>query len=114
MADADADAIYRTNLHRLMFANEANIDALAVHLQKSNVRQARFRSRRLASTSEIRDNLPRLSAQLAAIWGSKDATATPSPEARIAILRAPSTGHAVGRHRGSWPLGDVRSGAGIQ
>ena len=106
MTEGDADAIYRTNLHRLMFANEANIDALAIRLQKSNVRQARFRSRRLASTSEIRDNLPNLKARLGAIWGSKDATATPSPDARIAILRAhqPEMSAAIIEGAGHWVM----------
>ncbi len=106
MAEADADAIYRTNLHRLMFANDANIDALAVHLQKSNVRQARFRSRRMASTSEIRDNLPNLKARLGAIWGGKDATATPSPDARITILRAhqPEMPAAIIEGAGHWVM----------
>ncbi len=87
MSAGEIDQVYRTNLERLMFADPANIDDLAVHLQKDNVRQARFRSRRLASTAEIRENLPRIKAPLAAIWGSRDATALPSPEARIAILR---------------------------
>ena len=106
MAEKDVDAVYRTNLHRLMFADAANIDDLAVHLQKSNVRQARFRSRRLASTSEIRDNLPRSKARLGAIWGSKDATATPSPEARIALLRAhqPDMPSAIIDGAGHWVM----------
>ena len=106
MAETEVDAIYRTNLHRLMFADAANIDELSVHLQKSNVRQARFRSRRLASTSEIRDNLPKIKARLGAIWGSKDATATPSPEARIEVLRMhqPDMPAAVIENAGHWVM----------
>ena len=106
MSEDDVDAVYRTNLRRLMFADEANIDALAIHLQKMNVRQARFRSRRLASTSEIRDNLPRISARLAAIWGSRDATATPSPDARVALLRAhqPDMPSSIIEGAGHWVM----------
>jgi pimeloyl-ACP methyl ester carboxylesterase len=51
---AEIAAVFRQNLAVLMFADPANIDALAVHLQGENIKRARFRSRPFAAT----DNLP--------------------------------------------------------
>ena len=106
MSAAEINNVYRTNLRRLMFSDDANIDDLAVHVQKINVRQARFRSRKLASTAQIRENLPRVKAPLAAIWGSKDATALPSPEARIAVLQEhqPDLPFAIIDGAGHWVM----------
>ena len=87
MSADEVSSVYRTNLERLMFADPSNVDDLAVHIQTENVANARFRSRRFASTAELRDNLPKIRAPLAAIWGRRDATALPSPEERIAVLR---------------------------
>ena len=80
--------VHRTNLARLMFLNPTRIDDLAVYIQAENIRRARFKSRAFASTNEIPETLPDVTAQLRAIWGAGDVLATPSVEARYDILRA--------------------------
>ena len=87
MSRAESDAVNRTNLARLMFAEPGRIDALAVHVHSENIRRARFKSRAFASTGEIAETLPRVAAPLRAIWGGRDVLATPSVEARYDILR---------------------------
>ncbi len=81
------DELHRRNLASLMFANPALIDATAIRIQAANIANARFRSRAFAKTDEIAVNLPRVKAPVRAIWGEKDVLATPSLEARFAILR---------------------------
>jgi pimeloyl-ACP methyl ester carboxylesterase len=80
-------AVYRQNLEVLMFADPRNIDALAIHLQIENVRRARFRSRAFAATDELARALADVPARLGTIWGTRDAIARPSLEARLDILR---------------------------
>jgi pimeloyl-ACP methyl ester carboxylesterase len=87
MDAAEIAAVYRQNLSELMFADPANIDALAVHLQAQNVGRARFRSRPFAATDGLARALERVSAPLQTIWGTRDIVARPSLEARLAVLR---------------------------
>jgi pimeloyl-ACP methyl ester carboxylesterase len=87
MSPAEIAAVYRQNLEVLMFADERNIDALAVHIQIENIRRARFRSRPFAATDDLARALGAVRAPLKTIWGSRDIIARPSLEARLAILR---------------------------
>ena len=87
MTDAERDAAHTETLAMLMIAEPSRIDALAVHLQRENVRRSRFRSRPFALGDEIRRHLPRVTAPLRAIWGARDQIAVPSVEARFAVLR---------------------------
>jgi pimeloyl-ACP methyl ester carboxylesterase len=87
MTDADLRQVHAYNLGLLMIRESARIDALAIDIQASNVRQARFRSRSFAGTDEIRRNLHRVTVPLNAIWGELDQIATPGVEARYAVLR---------------------------
>jgi 2-hydroxy-6-oxonona-2,4-dienedioate hydrolase len=87
MTDAESNAVHRVNLERLMFADPARIDALAIYTHAINIRRARFKSRAFASTNEIPEALPFVTAKLRAIWGAQDVLATPSVEARYDILR---------------------------
>ena len=80
-------AVYRQNLEVLMFADPRNIDALAIHLQVENVRRARFRSRAVCSHRRAGARAGRCPRQLSTIWGTRDAIARPSIEARLDILR---------------------------
>ena len=50
MSAEEIAAVYRQNLAVLMFADPANIDPLAIHLQAENIKRARFRSRPFAAT----------------------------------------------------------------
>jgi pimeloyl-ACP methyl ester carboxylesterase len=87
MSATEIAAVYRQNLAVLMFADPANIDALAVHLQAENIKRARFRSRPFAPTDNLARALADVSAPLKTIWGTRDIIARPSLEARLDILR---------------------------
>ncbi len=87
MSAAEIAAVYRQNLAVLMFADPANIDALAIHLQAENIKRARFRSRPFAPTDNLARALAEVSAPLKTIWGTRDIIARPSLDARLDILR---------------------------
>jgi 2-hydroxy-6-oxonona-2,4-dienedioate hydrolase len=87
MTEAESNEVHRINLQRLMFADPARIDPLAIYSHAINIRRARFKSRAFASTNEIPEALPFVTAKLRAIWGAQDVLATPSVEARYDILR---------------------------
>jgi pimeloyl-ACP methyl ester carboxylesterase len=87
MSAAEIAATFRQNLEVLMFANPANIDALAIHLQAQNIARARFRSRPFAATDLLARALEHVTAPLKTIWGTRDIVARPSLEARLDILR---------------------------
>jgi pimeloyl-ACP methyl ester carboxylesterase len=100
------DALHRRNLASLMFADTANIDDTAVSIQATNIANARFRSRAFAKTDEIAVNLPRVKAPLRAVWGERDVLATPSIDARFAILRRghPELATRIIRDAGHWAM----------
>jgi pimeloyl-ACP methyl ester carboxylesterase len=87
MSATEIAAVYRQNLAVLMFADPANIDALAIHLQAENIKRARFRSRPFAPTDNLARALADVSAPLKTIWGTRDIIARPSLDARLDILR---------------------------
>jgi pimeloyl-ACP methyl ester carboxylesterase len=87
MSTQEIAAVFRQNLEVLMFADPANIDALAVHLQAENVRRARFRSRPFAAGDGLARALERVPAPLKTIWGTRDVIALSSLETRLAVLR---------------------------
>jgi pimeloyl-ACP methyl ester carboxylesterase len=87
MTDAELRRVHADNLQVLMIREPSRIDALAIDIQASNVRQARFRSRPFAGTDEIKRNLHRVKVPLNAIWGALDQIATPGVEIRYAVLR---------------------------
>ncbi len=87
MTEAEEAAVFRQNLEVLMFADPANIDALAVHLQAENVKRGRFHSRPFAATDALARALADIRAPLKTIWGTRDIIARPSLEARLDILR---------------------------
>jgi pimeloyl-ACP methyl ester carboxylesterase len=87
MSAAEIAAVFRQNLAVLMFADPANIDALAIHLQAENIARARFRSRPFAATDSLARALADVKAPLKTIWGTRDIIARPSLETRLEILR---------------------------
>jgi pimeloyl-ACP methyl ester carboxylesterase len=87
MTPAEVAAVYHQNLAVLMFADPANIDALAVHIQAENIKRARFRSRPFAATDTLARALADVTAPVSTIWGTRDIIARPSLEARLDILR---------------------------
>jgi 2-hydroxy-6-oxonona-2,4-dienedioate hydrolase len=87
MSPAEVAAAFRQNLEVLMFADPANIDALAIHLQAENIARARFRSRPFAATDTLARALEHVTAPLKTIWGTRDIVARPSIEMRLEVLR---------------------------
>jgi 2-hydroxy-6-oxonona-2,4-dienedioate hydrolase len=87
MTPAETEAVFHQNLAVLMFADPANIDALAIHLQGENIKRARFRSRPFAATDNLARALEKVTASLKTIWGTCDIIARPSIETRLEILR---------------------------
>ena len=87
MSAEDIAGVYRQNLAVLMFADPANIDALAIHLQAENIKRARFRSRPFAATDALAVALADVTAPLNTIWGTRDIIARPSLDLRLDILR---------------------------
>jgi 2-hydroxy-6-oxonona-2,4-dienedioate hydrolase len=87
MGDAELRQVHAINLAALMIREPDRIDGMAIDIQASNVRRARFRSRPFAGTDEIKRNLHRVNVPLNAIWGALDQIAAPGVDQRYAVLR---------------------------
>jgi 2-hydroxy-6-oxonona-2,4-dienedioate hydrolase len=70
-------AAHRRNLGILMIHDPDEIDALAVHAQKTNAERSRVRGKHVSNTGALADCLPGFRGRLAGIWGEYDATAAP-------------------------------------
>ena len=75
LPSAEADAIHRENLARLMLHKSASIDELAVYIHGDNLARHRFRSRSMAGSNDLAEVLPDIRAHLVGIWGEYDVTA---------------------------------------
>jgi pimeloyl-ACP methyl ester carboxylesterase len=81
-------AAHRTNLAILMFADPANIDDLAIHIQATNTPNARIKSRFIAVTDVLAKALPDVTARLAGIWGERDSYAHAYMTERLQLFHA--------------------------
>jgi 2-hydroxy-6-oxonona-2,4-dienedioate hydrolase len=88
MSETEIVATQRRNLAVLMFADPAKIDDLAIHLQITNTRRARLRSRPIARSDTLRRILPQVPSRLGVLFGEHDITAAPYIEEKLAFLRA--------------------------
>lgn len=79
---------HRANLQRIMIANPARIDALAIAIQDWNVRHSRLDSPALIAQRPLALSLPQLRVPVNAIWGERDQIAYYTLQDRIAALRA--------------------------
>lgn len=106
ISTAELREIHRINLSRLMIADTAKIDQLAILIQYENTRRARMKSRRLALTDSLAQALHRgAPKRLHAIWGERDQSAGTYIPEREAVLRSlcpdlrsrlvPNAGHWV-------------------
>ncbi|HEY8611434.1 MAG TPA: alpha/beta fold hydrolase [Roseomonas sp.] len=96
---------HRTNLARMMIADPAKIDALALALQDWNSRHARLDTRGFAAEGALRRALGQLRTPANAVWGAEDQPAywglrerqealrALCPDARIRIV--PKAGHWI-------------------
>lgn len=81
--------VLHTNLARLMLAQPASIDELALHIQKENTRRARVKSRTFAASDTLAQALRRACPRrLFAIWGEQDAVAKGYFAEREAFFRS--------------------------
>ena len=77
MSPAELETAHRHNLAIIMFANPDNIDDLAVYLQTQSVRRGRTKSLPIARTDPLARALPKVTAEIKAIYGElDDATGT--------------------------------------
>jgi pimeloyl-ACP methyl ester carboxylesterase len=77
----------RRNLELLMFADPAQIDGVAIHMQILNTTRARTKSRFMSKAGVLSDCLPKITTRLNAIWGEFDSTAYPYMDERETLLR---------------------------
>ncbi len=94
---------HRTNLNRLMIADPAKIDELAIAIQDWNTVRSRLRTPAMSRSGVIMRAIDQLQSPLNGMWGELDAPANPKGPERVAILRAhrpeadirliPKTGH---------------------
>jgi pimeloyl-ACP methyl ester carboxylesterase len=81
-------AAHRINLARLMIADPARIDDLALAIQDWNTRHSRLKSPPVSRGTFLRDALPTARCPVNGIWGSLDAPSLPDIAVRGAALRA--------------------------
>ena len=100
----EALRVHRHNLGRLMIADPAKIDELAVYIQSQNAPRGRVRSRRFSRADTLARALPLVKARLDGIWGERDATAYPHLDERARVLRGfqPSARFEVIAGAGHW------------
>jgi pimeloyl-ACP methyl ester carboxylesterase len=94
---------HRTNLSRLMIADPAKIDDLAIAIQDWNTVRSRLKTPAISRSGAILRAIDELKSPLNGMWGELDAPANPKGPERVATLRArkpdadirliPGTGH---------------------
>jgi pimeloyl-ACP methyl ester carboxylesterase len=94
---------HRVNLGRLMIADPAKIDDLAIVIQDWNTVRSRLRTPQISRSGAIMRAIDRLQSPLNGMWGEFDAPANPKGPERVATLRQhkpdadirliPKTGH---------------------
>ncbi|MEQ8397991.1 alpha/beta fold hydrolase [Thalassobaculum sp.] len=84
----EQDAAYRRNMAILMVADPANVDDLAMLIQRSNSERNRIRSRPISLTDKLSITLPAIKGRINLIWGDRDVTAIGYFEPRHAMVRA--------------------------
>lgn len=78
---------HRVNLGRLMIADKARIDELALAIQEWNTRHSRLKTPQLSRSGALPDALAKVVSPVNGIWGERDAPANPRAPQRVAALR---------------------------
>jgi pimeloyl-ACP methyl ester carboxylesterase len=81
-------AAHRVNLGRLMIADPAKIDDLALAIQEWNTRHSRLKTPTLSRSGALQKAIARVHVPVNGIWGELDAPANPRAPQRVAALRA--------------------------
>ena len=87
MPHEELDRRHRINLGIIMIHDKAQIDPLAVYLQRENGLRMRFRILRAGIRTALRDHLPSMARPLGCIWGEHDAYARRGRDERVAVMR---------------------------
>ena len=80
-------AAHRENLLRMMLADPARIDALALEIQEQNTNRARLNSSPMWISPVLHGALPRVHGPIRGIWGAHEMPDAALLEARIGLLR---------------------------
>lgn len=101
---ADRLAAHRDNLLRMMLANPASVDALALEIQEQNTKQARLNSGFMWMSRALHDALPRVRGHVHAFWGEHEMPDRAMLNVRIGLLRQarPDVEIEVIPHAGHW------------
>ena len=106
MTPGEVAQVHRDNLAALMIADAARVDDLAVHVQRDNVRRARFRVGDIPDSDVLLRALPAVRARLVGVWGDRDPYAAPHLDARRTALArfAPDLDFRVIEGAGHWAI----------
>ena len=80
-------AAHRDNLLRMMLAEPASVDALALEIQEQNSQRARLNSGFMWMSRVLHDALPRVHGHVHGFWGEHEMADPAMLDARIALLR---------------------------
>ncbi len=80
-------AAHRDNLLRMMLANVASVDALALEIQEQNTSRARLNSGFMWMSRALHDALPLVRGHVHGFWGEHEMADRTMLDARIGLLR---------------------------
>ena len=83
----DRIAAHRTNLARMMLADPAAIDALALEIQEWNSQHARLNSASMWMSPVLHQALGRVRAPVHALWGEREMPDRALLDVRVALMR---------------------------
>lgn len=84
---AERLAAHRDNLLRMMLADPANVDALALEIQEQNTKRARLNSGFMWMSRVLHDALPLVHGHVHAFWGEHEMPDRSMLDVRLALLR---------------------------
>ena len=84
---AERLAAHRDNLLRMMLANPANADVLALEIQEQNTKRARLNSGFMWMSRVLHDALPLVHGHVHAFWGEHEMPDRAMLDVRMALLR---------------------------
>jgi pimeloyl-ACP methyl ester carboxylesterase len=101
---AERLAAHRENLLRMMLADAANVDALALEIQEQNTARARLNSGFMWIGRALHDALPRVHGHVHAFWGEHEMADRAMLDVRMGLLRQarPDATIEVLPHAGHW------------
>ncbi|HUZ65345.1 MAG TPA: alpha/beta fold hydrolase [Acetobacteraceae bacterium] len=100
----DRIAAHRTNLARMMLADPAAIDALALEIQERNSQHARLNSGSMWISPVLHQALGRVRAPVHALWGEREMPDRALLDVRVALMRQarPDAATEIVPNAGHW------------